>query len=347
MQAGSEQLQENDEIVSVELVNASGASVRVLNLGARIAELNIPSREQGIINTVLGYPHLRSYHKDSAFHGAITGRFSNRIARGQFSLGDESFQLPRNDGEHHLHGGPLGFSQRFWHIEECEPHSVVLSLHSAEGDQGYPGAMEVLLRYTLDDDNCLEIDWQALSDRDTLASLSSHAYFNLAGCGDIRLHQLRIAANHYTPVDAELIPTGEILSVDSSPFDLRSFTPLSGILDSHEPAIESTGGLDCNWARGKEDELALSAELYCPETALLLQVHSTLPGLQCYTGNHLGAGGVHGCHEGICLEPQYYPDSPNQGDFPTAVLRAGETRRHRIQYRFMQAEENGDFPNEQ
>ena len=320
------------DVQLIELSNARGDSLQVLTLGAIIKQWNVNTREHGIVNTVLGYPHKQSYLKDPAYHGAITGRYCNRIANSHFSIGEQHYQLQSNEGPHHLHGGPQGFNGRIWHIESSDKQNLTLSLHSADGDQGYPGNLDVLLCYTLNDNGALDIEWNAHTDRDTVVSLTSHAYFNLAGCGDIRDHYLRIAGSHYTPTTADMIPTGEIRPVTDSVLDLRNFTPLDQLLDSNDPEIADLGGLDHNWLTRLSSELRLCAELLCPRTQLLLQISSTLPGLQCYTGNHLSANGIHGCHEGLCLETQHCPNSPNEPGFPSPLLRAGETQRHHTRY---------------
>ncbi|MDE0951191.1 MAG: galactose mutarotase [Halioglobus sp.] len=327
------QIDQQQDVYAIELRNGRGDSVRILTYGAIIAELNISTNNHGLINTVLGYPHWSSYQKDKAFHGAIAGRYCNRIADSQFQLESSHYKLHSNEGSHQLHGGPAGFSCKNWQIETCDEQHVSLSLISPDGDQGYPGNLKVLLSYMLDDGG-LNIAWRATSDADTIVSLTSHGYFNLAGGGDIREHYLRIAASDYTPTDQDQIPTGQILPVANTALDLLRFKQLALILDCDDRSIEQYGGLDHNWARGDSGEMLLSAELLCPETDLLLQVSSTLPGLQCYTGNHLAANGIHGCHEGICLEPQHYPNSPNEPHFPSAILRAHETIEHKLCYRF-------------
>ena len=320
------------DVQLVELSNARGDSLQVLTLGAAIKEWNINSQTHGMVNTVLGYPHQQSYLKDTAYHGAIVGRYCNRIANSSFSIGTQQYQLLSNEGVNHIHGGPQGFNSRIWNIEESDRQSLTLSLHSPDGDQGYPGNLDVLLRYTLSDDGALDLEWQAHTDLDTMVSLSNHAYFNLAGCGDIRDHSLRIAASHYTPITADMLPTGEIRPVAGSALDLRNFTGLAQLLDSDEPEITDHGGLDHNWIPDPGGELRLCAELLSPRTQLLLQICSTLPGLQCYTGNYLPANSIHSCHEGVCLEPQHYPNSPNEPSFPSPLLRAGETQRHHTRY---------------
>lgn len=304
----------------------------IMTLGGIIREWEVAASSGEAVNIILGYPHAHSYLKDTAYHGAITGRYCNRIANSQFFIDDKSVTLIANEGKQHLHGGPDGFNRRHWNVEEQSEQRVVLSLFSPDGDQGYPGNLQVTVHYELDNTGSLNIDWQAESDADTVISLTSHGYFNLAGSGDTLEHYLRILAPHYTPVNSDLIPSGEIRSVAGTALDLQCFTRLGDILASHDPEIQTCDGLDHNWAGGAPGELRLRAELLSAKTNLLLRVCSTLPGLQCYSGNHLQANGIHGCHEGICLEPQYYPDSPNQPSFPSPLLRAGETKSHRIQY---------------
>jgi aldose 1-epimerase len=321
------------EAQSIDLRNTRGDRVSIMPLGGILREWEVAVGPGEPINIILGYLHSSSYLKDTAFHGAIAGRYCNRIANSQFSIGGKRFTLAANEGAHHLHGGPDGFNRRIWSVEEQGENYLELGLLSPHQDQGYPGNLKVTLRYTLDDEGALNIDWQAVSDADTVVSITSHGYFNLAGCGDILEHYLRIPATEYTPVNEDLIPTGEIRSVEGRALDLRQFTRLGDVLDSDDPEIQLADGLDHNWAAGAPGEMQLRAELVSKRTGLLLAVSSTLPGLQCYTGNHLQSNGIHGCHEGVCLEPQYYPDSPNHPNFPSAQLRAGDVMRHRISYR--------------
>lgn len=316
----------------VELRNSRGDSVEVMTFGAILRSWHLQTQAGEAINILLGYPHRQSYQFDRAYHGAIVGRYCNRIANGRFTLNGQAYKLTRNEGEHHLHGGEHGFSRRTWTVEERDCSTLVLGLFSADGEEGYPGNLSVTLRYALDADGALNIDWEAQTDADTVISLSSHGYFNLAGAGDIREHYLRIPADNYTPVDANLLPTGEIRSVAGTPFDLREFTRLGDIVTSDTPEISACDGLDHNFAMGEAGKMRTRAELFYPGNGLLLTASSTLPGLQCYSGNHLQANGVHGSYEGICLEPQHYPDSPNRPNFPSPLLRAGETMRHSIRY---------------
>lgn len=323
---------ETDTPELIELCNARGDSAVIMSFGGIIREFNIATEQHGLLNIVLGYPHTQSYLKDRAFHGAIAGRYCNRIAGSSFDLDGQTYTLPSNEGSHQLHGGPDGFNRRMWNVVEHSDQRLHLSLFSADGDQGYPGNLHISLIYILDDNGTLSIDWQASADANTVVSLTSHAYYNLAASGDVMSHWLRIPADAYTPVNEDMIPTGEIRSVSGSALDMREFTQLKDVLHSADPELKACDGLDHNWAFGPAQDLQLRAELLCPDTNLLLTTHSSLPGLQCYSGNHLLANSTHGNHEGICLEPQYYPDSPNKPQFPSPVLRAGEVMRHSICY---------------
>lgn len=321
-----------DGLISIELSNERGDSVEVMNLGGIIHRWETQSASGEPVNIVLGYPHLQSYLKDPAYHGAIVGRYCNRISRGRFSLHGTTYQLETNEGKNHLHGGDQGLHRRIWAIEDVQKNSVSLSLHSEAGDQGYPGNLQIGLTYTLDEEGELDITWEAASDEDTIVSLTSHGYFNLSGSGDILDHYVRIPADHYTPIDDAGIPSGELRAVNDSVFDLRHFTRLAEVVSDNAAEIRTSCGLDHNYALGRTGEFKLCAQLVSPLTGLLLDVYSTLPGLQCYSGNHLQKFGVHGSHEGICLEAQHYPDSPNQPHFPAAVLRQGDCVRHHIRY---------------
>lgn len=280
---------------TIELRNIRGDRVNVMTLGGRICDWVIGAGLGEPFNIVLGYPDERDYLDDPSYLGAIAGRYCNRIANSRFVIDDANIALCANDGLHHLHGGPEGFSRRVWTIKDRSEQHVQLGLLSAHGDQGYPGNLDVSVNYTLDNEGDLHIAWQAHADADTVVSLTSHAYFNLGG-DDILDHHLQIAAPHYTPVDADLIPTGEIRDVSGTVLDLREFARLGDIVSSEAPEVRTTQGLDHNWAGGAPGEMKLRARLFCPATQLLLSVSSTLPGLQCYTGNHLQATGIHRRH---------------------------------------------------
>lgn len=323
---------------AVELRNSRGDCAVVLTQGASLASLHIHTEAHGAINTVLGYQDYEQYLNNTAYLGATAGRYCNRIANSRFQLGDTTHELTANEGPHQLHGGPEGFSTLNWNIRQQTQRGVTLALTSADQDQGYPGNLEVELSYSLSDTRCLEIQWDALSDCDTVVSITNHSYFNLAGAGNIRNHYLRIPIDYFTPITDELIPSGEICSVAGTVFDLRDYTELSAVLDCGSPLLAATGGLDHNWARGQASEMLPCAQLLCRESGLLLEASTTLPGLHCYTGNHLSATGSHEDYAGICLEAQYYPNSPNENAFPSPLLKAGQRMSHRICYQLSEVD---------
>ena len=332
------------EVFIHTLRNTQGMEVSVSNFGAIIQQIRVPSKKFGLIDTVLSYPRLEHYLADGFYIGTVCGRYCNRIANAEFMLNGSGIKLSKNEGRHHLHGGVDGFSKRTWTILAASETHFQLELISPDGDQGYPGKLSVVAEYHLDEDNSLSFSWRALSDQDTPVNLTNHSYFNLAGYGDIKNHFLKIVCDTYTPVDDELIPLGNVQSVRGSAFDFRKGKMLDDVLSNLPLDFEATGGLDHNWGCAgqvnspeevRTDQNAqLLAELYCSESGLGLAVLSTLPGLQCYTGNHLGFSSVFGSHEGICLESQFYPDSPNQPNFPSTILTAGATIEHKTIYRF-------------
>ncbi|NND67134.1 MAG: galactose mutarotase [Halioglobus sp.] len=322
----------------VKIRNAYGDCVSILPYGATLQSWELGTAMGPDINILLGHPEPASYALDRAYLGALVGRYSNRIANGRFSLGGREITLNRNEGMHHLHGGEEGFHRRHWNIAGTTDSSVDLRLVSPAADQGYPGELVIDAHYELDESRTLTIRWQATTDADTVVGLTSHGYFNLAGQGDILDHHLQVTAAHYTPVNSDMIPTGEIRTVAGTPLDLSRFTRLGDLVASQAPELRQCSGLDHNFAHGGPGRFKEQARLLCPATDLLLTASSTLPGLQCYTGNHLQGLGTHGSYEGVCLEPQYYPDSPNQPRFPSPLLRAGETMQHTISYRIEQVD---------
>ncbi len=326
------------QIKEYELQNSKGAKVKVINLGARLISLIIPTKKYGEINTILTYVHAEQYALDPMFHGAIAGPVCNRIAQGKFQLNEQDYQLEQNEGTNLLHSGSMGLHQRFWQVFELSKNSITLQIKQEHCNDGFPGNVTFQLQYTLTENNTLNLHWSASTDQDTPINLTSHSYFNLAGFGDIKNHYIKITADSYTPQDEQQIPTGEVASVTNTVFDLRQFTLLSEILTSNDPEILRWGGLDHNWTYQDNHQLQLQAELYCLDTQLLLKVESTLPAMQCYTGNQLGVFGIHGTHEGICLEPQFYPNSVNQKNFPSTILKKNQTISQQINLIFTEIE---------
>jgi aldose 1-epimerase len=316
------------------LAQPSGLEARIMTYGGTLVSLRMPGSE-GPANVVLGFDALAPYLAGHPFFGALVGRFGNRIANGRFQLHGVEYVLARNDGDNHLHGGPRGFDKVVWRAtprEDAGAPTLDLTYLSRDGEEGYPGNLEVTVAYTLTDDSGLRIDYQAKTDRDTVVNLTNHSYFNLAGAGDILAHEMRIPAQRFLPTDASLIPTGERRPVDGTPMDFTHPTAIGARIHADDEQLQlASGGYDHTWVLDKDDgELSLAAEVYDPSSGRVLEVFTTQPGIQFYTGNFLdgslvGARGqAYQKHFGFCLETQHFPDSPNQPNFPSTVLRPGD-----------------------
>jgi aldose 1-epimerase len=306
------------------LDNGAGLSMTVLDLGGIAMALNAPDRQGRSANVLLGLPAPEDYTRPHPHFGALVGRYANRIAGGRFTLDGRSYQLPTNDGANTLHGGPQGFGRRTWTAEPLSASALQLHLVSEDGDQGFPGRLEAVVRYTLTPDMEWRIDYQARCDHPTVVNLTNHAYFNLAGTGTILDHRLRIAAQRFCPVDAALIPLG-MERVAGTRFDFREPMTIGARLGD---------GYDHNWVLDGEG-LRFAARLEDPASGRVMEVHTTEPGLQFYSGNFLDGRLGHARHAGLCLETQHFPDSPNRPGFPSTVLRPGETFRSTTVYRFL------------
>lgn len=328
------------------LVNKHGARVRLTNYGGIVTSLEVPDVNGTLGDVVLGYDNLDGYIKSSPYFGCLVGRYGNRIAKGKFSLGGQSYTLATNNGPNALHGGLKGFDKVLWDaraVETGDGPAVELTYTSKDGEEGYPGTLKVKAVYTWTNDNALKLEYTATTDRETVVNLTHHSYFNLkgAGEGDILDHEIMIEAREFTPVDATLIPTGEIRTVKGSPLDLTGYGRIGARINEKDEQITFGGGYDHNWVLNKKPgELGLAARVIEPTTGRTLDVLSTEPGVQFYSGNFLdgtitGKGGkVYKHRYGFCLEPQHFPDSPNKPNFPTTVLKPGETYHNTIIYRF-------------
>lgn len=323
-----------EPVFQATIQSPSGALAQILNWGAVIRDLQIPLADGTLQRVVLGFEQFDPYPAESPYFGALVGRYANRIAHGRFRLDGKDYTLDRNEGGRQtLHGGSKGTSQRLWSIADWSASSVTLALRLLDGDQGFPGAMDVRCTYSFATDSTLRMEIEATSDAPTVANFAQHSYFNLDGSDDIRSHRLQIFADAYTPVSEDLIPTGEILPVDRTPFEFRS----SRLIDTHPPAAYDHNFVLSGAVR---DGLRHAASL-AADNGLELQVHTSEPGLQFYDGRMIdpsliGLEGRHyGPHAGLCLEAQRFPDSPNQPHFPTTVLRPGETYRQRTEFRFL------------
>lgn len=332
----------NGEEVSVVTLGDESISCDVLSFGATLQSLTVKNREGKDLDIVLGYDSLEEYAAQDGYLGATVGRFANRIAKGCFSLNGKEYSLAINNGPNHLHGGLRGFSHRVWNVEKLSDKSVTFSITSHDGDENYPGNLTVNVTYTLAD-NALSIRYEAISDADTLCNLTNHSYFNLAGhdSGSVLKHEIKINAQFFTPTDADSIPTGELLTVEGTPMDFRSYTKIGEGIDSDYVHLVQGKGYDHNYVLdGLMNELRTAAWARSNESGIMMQVDTTLPGVQFYTANYIDAGrrgkggALYGPRHGFCLETQFFPDSPNHPTFPSAVLKAGERYEHCTIYRF-------------
>jgi len=337
-------LEDGTAVTLVTLTNGQGIEADVISYGGIITRLTTPDASGQPGNVVLGLDDLTDYVTKSPYFGALIGRYGNRIAGGKFTLDGTTYQLAVNDGKNHLHGGEVGFGKMNWGMEPFatpESAGVVLTLVSPDGDQGYPGTLDVRVTYELNVRNELDMRFHATTDKPTIVNLTAHSYFNLAGAGDILGHQLTIPAAHFTPVGEGLIPTGELRPVDGTPFDFREAKAIGADIEADDAQLKLGLGYDHNFVvkEQADDELVLAARVTEPGSGRVLEVWSVEPGVQFYSGNFLdgtleGQGRVYTHRSGFCLEPQHFPDSPNQPDFPSTVLRPGETYETRIVYRF-------------
>jgi aldose 1-epimerase len=324
------------------LRNAHGIEVKATNYGAIITSIVTPDRTGRPGDIVLGFDALDAYLKDPPYFGAVVGRYGNRIAKGRFTLDGRTYRLATNNGPNHLHGGLKGFDKVVWKAEPVsEGTGVVFSRRSPDGEEGYPGNLDVRITYTLTDDNQLVIDYHATTDKATPVNLTQHSYFNLAREGDILGHQLLIAADRYTPVDSTLIPTGDLAPVEGTPFDFRTPTAIGARIDQPNDQLKNGGGYDHNWVVNRNGAgRQLAARVLEPTSGRTLEVSTTEPGLQFYTGNFLdgtitGKGGrVYLRRSAFCLETQHFPDSPNQPKFPSTILRPGGAYDSQTVFRF-------------
>jgi aldose 1-epimerase len=318
---------------------------RITDYGGIIVSLTAPDRSGKYADVVLGYDSLAGYLKaDNPYFGAMIGRYGNRIARGRFQLDGVTYKLATNNGPNALHGGKVGFDKVVWKVVKArvdQDPELELSYTSRDGEEGYPGNLKVTARYTLAADNTLRLDYTAVTDKATPVNLTQHSYFNLRGHGDILGHVLEIPASRFTPVDSTLIPVGELRSVVDTPFDFRQPTAIGARIEKTDEQLTNGKGYDHNWVLDKSPgKLGLVARVYDPETGRVLEVSSTEPGVQFYSGNFLDGGNIgkagvaYARHAGLALEPQHFPDSPNQPNFPSVILKPGETYHNTIVYKF-------------
>jgi aldose 1-epimerase len=325
------------------LTNKNGVEAGITNYGGTVVWLKAPGRDGKRDDVVLGYDTVDGYATGKAYIGATVGRYANRIAHATFTLDGTTYSLAKNDGDNHLHGG---FSKRVWTAKDVSGsagQALELAYLSKDGDEGFPGNLSVKVVYTLTQENELKIDYSATTDKDTVLNLTNHAYFNLAGQGngDILQQQIMIRADWFTPIDAVSIPTGELRSVKGTPFDFMNLTAIGARIDQDDQQLKLGKGYDHNWVLNNEKagSLFLAAQAYDPHSGRLLEVWTTEPGIQLYTGNFLDGihgrdGKVYNRRDAFCLETQHFPDSPNHPSFPTTELKPGQHFESTTVYKF-------------
>ena len=339
---------EGRDVERFTLTSTSGITITVLSFCGAIQSIVVPDRDGAPADVTLGYDTLAEYERDKSYLGSLVGRYANRIRAGRFSLDGRDYTLAQNAGGNHLHGGKRGFNKAVWSVEPFEERGdvgLVLEHVSPDGDEGYPGTLRVRVHYRLTANAELQIDFLATADAATPVNLTQHAYFNLAGAGtgDILGHELELFASRFTPVDETLIPTGELRSVLGTPFDFSAAEVVGARIAADDEQLRRAGGYDHNFVLDRSDtgELALAARLTEPVSGRGIDIRTTEPGIQFYTGNFLdgtvaGKGGIpHRYRSGLALETQHFPNSPNEPAFPSTVLRPGEEHRSRTVYHFV------------
>jgi aldose 1-epimerase len=326
------------------LRNVNGMEARIMTYGGIVQLLKTPDKNGKLDDIVLGYDTLGGYLTNSPYFGALIGRYGNRIAKAHFTLDGVTYALATNNGPNSLHGGLKGFNKVVWHahpLRTADGPALELTYTSRDGEEGFPGTLKVKAVYTVTKDNALRLVFTATTDRDTIINLTHHSYFNLAGHGDILGHVVHINAGKFTPVDATLIPNGELRPVDGTPFDFRTPTAIGARINQNDEQLKFGGGYDHNWIINKPPgELGLDARVTDPTSGRVMEVLSTEPGLQFYSGNFLNGtitakdGRVYQHRSAFAMEPQHYPDSPNQPAFPSVVLKPSEVYHNTIIYRF-------------
>jgi aldose 1-epimerase len=327
------------------LTNGNGVEAGIITYGGIVVSLKVPDRAGKPQEVTLGYDSLDGYLKNnSPYFGALIGRYANRIDKGKFSLGGREYRLATNNGESHLHGGNRGFDKVIWKAEEIRGETSVglkLAYVSADGEEGYPGTLTVAVTYTLTNNNELRMDYTATTSKETIINLTNHAYFNLAGGGDILKHEVTINAGRFTPVNSAVIPTGELRSVKGTPMDFTKPMAIGARINQKDEQLVLGKGYDHNWVLDRKDnDLSLAARVTEPGSGRVLEVLTTEPGIQFYTGNFLDgtikgkAGKVYQQRAGFCLETQHFPDSPNKPTFPSTILKPGQKYSTTTVYKF-------------
>lgn len=337
-------LYDKREVFLFTLINKNNIEVKIINYGGIITSIITPDKNNNYSDVVLGFNTFDKYLSNHPYFGSIIGRYANRIKNGTFILNGSIYKLAKNDGDNHLHGGLKGFDKVLWDykiVSKNNQEVLELNYVSPDGEEGYPGNLNVTVLYSLNERNELIIEYKAISDNDTIINLTNHSYFNLSNEDTILNHELKINAETYTPIDRTLIPTGEFRSVIGTPFDFRNFEVIGKRINDKNEQLEYAKGYDHNFVLNKKDNLlSLAAELYSSSSGRLLQIFTTEPGIQFYSGNFLD-GSIIGKNNkkylfrcGLCLETQHFPDSPNKTNFPSVILKKGEEYKQITIYKF-------------
>jgi len=338
-------LQNGENVEIYSLKNINGMKMNVITYGGIITSLFVPDKNEEMIDVVLGYDNLEGYVGNECYFGALIGRCGNRIGRGKFTLDGKEYQLAKNnDDKHHLHGGNIGYNKVLWTVDEFTENSITLSYLSKDGEENYPGNLNIIIKYILTDNNELVIEYEAETDKTTILNLTQHTYFNLNGhnSGDILNHKIFINADSFTLTDEDSIPTGVIQPVAGTDFDFKIPTEIGARINNNDEQLVFAGGYDHNLClnKEKENELTLAATTFASESGISMDTLTSEPGMQFYTGNYLDGsivgkdGTVYNRRNGFCLETQHYPDSPNHSNFPSTELKAGEKYSSKSVYKF-------------
>ncbi len=333
------------EAVSVYLLeNKNGASVRVTDYGAALVSIIVPDKNGGMQDVLLGYDNVTGYENNTCYFGAVIGRNGNRIANAQLTIDGVAYSLDSNDNENNLHSGEKGMDTIVWDVKEYTDNAITFTCKSADLEQGFPGNMDVQVTYVLTDEHAVEIHYEAVSDKDTVANFTNHAYFNLEGhaSGNVLGQELMLRASYYTPViDSKAIPTGEIAPVAGTPMDFTTAKTIGRDMEADDTQIKYGGGFDHNFVLDKEEKGAfeLMAEAYAPGTGIVMEAYTDRPGVQFYSGNFITTqdgkqGAVYGKRQGFCLESQFFPNSVNEPKFEAPIIKAGEVYRSKTSYQF-------------
>ncbi len=335
---------DHEKVDLYTLTNNDGLQIKITNYGGTVLSILTPDRNGNFDQVTLGFDNLKQYIETSPYFGCLVGRYANRIANGKFKLNGIEYALAQNNGDHHLHGGQKGFDKVVWQARKFSGKGemgLALTYQSQDGEENYPGTLDVSVVYTLNNDNALKIEYFATTDQRTVLNLTNHTYFNLAGTGDILGHELTLNADRFTPTNHTLIPTGELRSVTGTPMDFTTAAIIGHRIEQDDEQLYFAGGYDHNWIINKSDDaLVLAATVFEPSSGRLLETYTTQPGIQFYSGNFLdGAavgpdGRIYHKRTGFCLETQHFPDSPNQPHFPSTMLKPGDQYSQTTIYKF-------------